>query len=70
MEVLAILFWSVVLIADVAFMTQIPRLVRDFERWQAKRKRPGGAGTPSQGIRHMTDAVYHFTHECQRRITP
>ena len=70
METLAILFWSVVLIADVALMTQIPRLVCDFERWQAKRKRPGGAGTPSQGIRHMTDAVYHFTHEMSKEVDP
>lgn len=70
MEILAILFWSVVLIADLAFMTQIPRLTRDFEHWQAKRKRPGGAGTPSQGMRHMTDAVYHFTHEMSKEVDP
>ena len=58
MEVLAIIFWSVVLLADLAFMTQIPRLVRDAEAWQAKRKRPGRAGTRTQGCRKMTDAVY------------
>lgn len=70
MEILAILFWSVVLIADLAFMTQIPRLSRDFDSWRTKRKRPGGAGTPSQGMRHMTDAVYHFTHEMSKEVDP
>lgn len=66
MEVLAILFWSVVLIADIAFMTQIPRIVRDAEAWHAKRKRSGRAGTRTRSMRHMTDVVYHFTEEKSR----
>lgn len=66
MEVLAILFWSVVLIADFAFMTQIPRIVRDAEAWYEKKKAQGRAATRTQGMRHMTDAVYHIKEENAR----
>jgi hypothetical protein len=66
MEVLAILFWSVVLIADFAFMTQIPRIVRDAETWCAKKKAQGRAGTRTEGCRKMTDVVYHVVEENAR----
>ena len=66
MEVLAILFWSVVLIADFAFMTQIPRFARDAEAWYEKKKAQGRAGTRTKGCRKMTDVVYHFKEENAR----
>ena len=66
MEIIAILFWSVVLIADLAFMTQIPRIVRDAETWRAKKKAQGRAATRTKGCRNMTQAVYHFEEEIAR----
>lgn len=65
MEALAILFWLVVLVADIAFMTQISRLCRDFEHWlekSAQRRRAGRA----KGRHKRTDIVYHTTGEDAR----
>ena len=59
MEVLAILFWLVVLNADVAFMCKIPTVVREFETWLDNRKRPGSAGTLAQGGPKRSQTVYH-----------
>lgn len=59
MEVLAIMFWLVVLGADIAFMTQIPRLCRDFENWLDNRKRPGRAATRTKGGPQRSITVYH-----------
>ena len=39
MEVLAIGFWTIVLIAVIAFVFNIPVVVRGFECWLAKRKK-------------------------------
>lgn len=66
MEVLAIMFWCVVLGADIAFMTRISRICRDFEHWldkkSAQRRRAGQA----KGRHKMTDVVYHITREDAR----
>lgn len=59
MAVLAILFWTVVLAANIAFMTQIKALA---DRWfPLDEKRPGRAGTRTRGCHKMTDVVYHIT---------
>ena len=66
MEVLAILFWLVVLGADVAFIAHIQRVCLDFENWldtkSAQRRRAGQA----KGGHKMTDIVYHMTEEDAR----
>lgn len=64
MEILAIIFWSVVLLADLAFMTQIPGLVREIEN--ATEKRPGRAGTRTRGCHKRTQVVYHDYEEDAR----
>lgn len=62
MEVLKILFWVVVLAADIAFMRNIPRIADEF--FPIEEKRPGGAGTPARGRRQkMTGLVYQITKE-------
>lgn len=62
MAVLGILFWSIVLAADIAFMTHIKALADKL--FPVDEKRPGGAGTPTRGrCQKMTDAVYTITKE-------
>ena len=60
MEVLAIFFWLVVLVSDIAFMVKIPTVVREFETWLDNRKRPGSAGTLAQGGPQKSLTVYHI----------
>ena len=66
MELVAILFWLVVLGADVAFMAHIPRVCLDFENWldtkSAQRRRAGQA----KGNPNRTDIVYHISEEDAR----
>lgn len=64
MEILAIVFWSVVLLADLAFMTQIPRVVREIEK--AEEKRPGRGGARTRGCHNRTRVVYHDYEEDAR----
>ena len=59
MEVLAILFWLIVLGADIAFMTKIPTVVREFEGWLDNRKRPGRVAARTQGRPQGSLTVYH-----------
>lgn len=59
MAVLGILFWSIVLAADIAFMTHIKALADTL--YQLDEKRPGRAGTHARGCHKMTDIVYHIT---------
>ena len=66
MEVLGILFWFVVLGADIAFMTKIPRVCRDFEHWLDTKKRPSRAGTRTRGRHKMTKVVYDFEGRMSR----
>ena len=66
MEALAILFWLVVVVADVAFMANIKRLADELFPLDDKKKRPGRAGTRTRSMRHMTDLVYHFVKENAR----
>lgn len=59
MAVLGILFWSIVLAADIAFMTHIKALA---DKWfPVDEKRPGRAGTHARGCHKLTDIVYHIT---------
>ena len=66
MEVLAIMFWLVVLGADIAFMTQIPRVVRELEvaldERKAQRRRAGRA----KGRLNKTHGLYHIEGEDAR----
>lgn len=64
MEILALIFWSVVLLADLVFMTQIPRLAREIEK--AKEKRPGRGGARTRGCHKGTRVVYHGFEEDAR----
>lgn len=64
MEILAIIFWSVVLLADLAFMTQISRVAREVEN--ATEKRPGRAGTRTRGCHKRTMGLYHDYEEDAR----
>ena len=56
MAVLGILLWSIVLAADIAFMTHIKALA---DKWFPER--PGRAGTRTRGMSKLTDVVYHIT---------
>ena len=49
MEVLGIIFWLVVLNADVAFMCKIPTVVREIETAIDARKARRRAGTRARG---------------------
>lgn len=66
MAVLAILFWGIVLIADIAFMTKIKTIADEWFPLDGKKKGPRGAGTRTKGCRKMTDAVYHVTERMSR----
>lgn len=66
MAALAILFWLIVLAADIAFMTQIKRLANEWfplDGSPSKRKRPGRAGTRTKSMSKMTDLVYQIQKE-------
>jgi hypothetical protein len=65
MEVLAILFWLIVLGADIAFMCNIKRIADEWFPWDGKRKRPGRAGTRTRSCRKMTQAVYQIREGMQ-----
>lgn len=64
MEIMAIIFWAVVLLADLAFMTQIPRVVREIEN--ATEKCPGRGGARTRGCHKRTRVVYHGFEEDAR----
>lgn len=66
MEVLAIIFWMVVLIADLVFITQIKRIADEWFPLDGKKKGPRGAGAHTTGCRKMTDAVYHVVEGMSR----
>lgn len=66
MEVIAIIFWMVVLMADLIFMTQIKRMADEWFPVDSKNKGPRGAGTHTAGCRKMTEAVYHVTKGMSR----
>lgn len=66
MEVIAIIFWMVVLMADLVFMTQIKRIADELFPLDGKKKGPRGAGTHTTGCRKMTDVVYHYTRGLSR----
>lgn len=66
MEVIAILFWAVVLAADVVFMANIKRIADEWFPLDGKKKGPRGAGTHTTGCRKMTDVVYHYTRGLSR----
>lgn len=60
MEVLAILFWFVVLGADIAFMCNIKRIADEWFPWDGSEgKRPWGKRACKQ-IRSSVDAVRIF----------
>ena len=61
MEVLAILFWLVVLGADIAFMCNIKRIADEWFPIDGKRKRPGRGGARTRGCHKMTDIVYQIS---------
>lgn len=66
MEVLAILFWLVVLGADIAFMRNIKRIADEWFPWDGKRKRPGRGGARTRSCRKMTQAVYQIREGMSR----
>lgn len=61
MELLAILFWCGVIGACVTVMLSAKKWADIL--FPLDEKRPGGAGTPTKGKRHMTEAVYQITKE-------
>lgn len=61
MELLAILFWCAVIGACVTVMLSAKSWADRL--FPLDEKRPGGAGTPTKGLRHMTDVVYTITKE-------
>lgn len=65
MEVIAIIFWMVVLMADLVFMTQIKRMADELFPLDEE-KSPGRAGTRTKGCRKMTEAVYHAKERMSR----
>ena len=66
MEVLAIMFWLVVLGADIAFMTQIPRVVRELEDAIDERKAQRRRAGQTKGRLNKTHTVYHDLGEDAR----
>ena len=61
MEALAIIFWTVVLLADIAFMFNIRRIANEWF--------PVNKPAKKQPIKHkkMADAVRVFTEQQQQR---
>ena len=64
MEVLAILFWTAVLGADIAFMLNIKRIADEVV--PVNKKRPGRGGAQTRGCQKMTDIVYTITRGASR----
>ena len=63
MEVLAIILWSAVLGADIAFMLNIKRIADEVV---PIKKRPGRGGAQTRGCQKMTDIVYTITRGASR----